>query len=57
MTSKERIIAALTFGARYGDTGCIAECKYTLKVPQANKDAEHDEWRKIDAEIDAKHGR
>jgi hypothetical protein len=35
----------------YGRTGFAAQCFYTMKVPQANKDAEMDEWDKVSQEL------
>jgi len=32
---------------RYGRTGFIAQCTYTMNVPEANKRAEWDEWRQV----------
>ncbi len=32
---------------KYGKTGFIAQCYYTLGTPEANKQAEWDEWQKI----------
>lgn len=32
---------------RYGHTGFIAQCYYTMNVPEANKRAEWDEWLKF----------
>jgi hypothetical protein len=32
---------------RYGRTGFVAQCTYTMNVPQENKDAEHNEWNRI----------
>lgn len=32
---------------RYGRTGFVAQCFYTLNVPEANKRAEWDEWQKV----------
>jgi uroporphyrinogen decarboxylase len=36
---------------KYGKTGFLAQCTYTLKAREANKAAEFDEWNKIDAEL------
>lgn len=36
---------------RYGKTGFVAQCYYTMNTPQANKDAEYDEWIKISEEF------
>ena len=35
---------------RYGKTGFVAQCYYTMNTPQENKDAERECWRKIDTE-------
>jgi uroporphyrinogen-III decarboxylase len=35
----------------YGHTGFLAQCFYTMRVPQANKDAEMDEWNKVSEEL------
>jgi len=31
----------------YGRTGFVAQCFYTMKTPEANKDAEFEEWNRI----------
>jgi hypothetical protein len=35
----------------YGRTGFLAQCFYTMKTPEANKQAEMDEWNKISGEL------
>lgn len=37
--------------SKYGNTGFVAQCYYTMNTPQCNKDAERDEWQKISREI------
>jgi hypothetical protein len=36
---------------RYGKTGFVALCSYTMGAAQANKEAEFDEWNKINGEL------
>jgi len=45
MRDAVRRIADAVF--KYGRTGFVAQCLYTMNVTQENKDAEWDEWHKI----------
>ena len=37
--------------SRYGNTGFVAQCTYTMNTPRSNMEAERDEWDRINAEI------
>jgi hypothetical protein len=36
---------------KYGRTGFLAQCYYTMNTPEVNKEAEFDEWEKISNEL------